>query len=97
MWAAVLNSAETEEDADVIISTTHKAKGREWKTVRIAEDFASCKSDNDDIPEADARLFYVAITRAQERLCINPILLRAYCSGNIAELSKVARAPGQTE
>lgn len=91
LWAAILKSSEAEDDADVIISTTHKAKGREWDSVRIAEDFASCKSDNHDIPDADARLFYVAITRAKKRLCIDPILLRAYCSGSIAELSKVQR------
>lgn len=57
-----------ERDADVVISTAHKAKGREWDTVRLAGDF----QDPDGSAE-EWRLLYVAATRAREvldyRLC----------------------------
>lgn len=86
LWAAVLNVTAEEETADVIISTAHKGKGREWSSVRIADDFAACQSDGHSIPAAELRLFYVAITRAKEELSIDPDLLRAFTSGHMAAL-----------
>ncbi|MER6145199.1 UvrD-helicase domain-containing protein [Streptomyces sparsogenes] len=69
----------TDEDhADVTVCTAHTAKGREWPTVQIADDFPPPKdSDQRDhqgrpIPEqigdTDARLAYVAVTRARHHL-----------------------------
>lgn len=52
-----------ERDADVVVSTAHKAKGREWPIVRVAADFA-----NVDPAPAELRLRYVAYTRAQQHL-----------------------------
>lgn len=67
-----------EPHADVTVSTAHKAKGREWANVKIAEDFAPPKdSDQKDdngrpvpgpIDDAEARLAYVAVTRTRNRL-----------------------------
>ncbi|MFD5519630.1 UvrD-helicase domain-containing protein [Streptomyces sp. NPDC127066] len=67
-----------EESADVIVSTAHKAKGREWARVRIADDFTPPKdSDQTDdngraipgpIENGEARLAYVAVTRTRQRL-----------------------------
>ncbi|MFC8511846.1 UvrD-helicase domain-containing protein [Streptomyces sp. NPDC057257] len=67
-----------ENKAEVTVSTAHKAKGREWPEVRIADDFPPPPdSDRQDasgrpIPEAvsdtDARLAYVAVTRARRQL-----------------------------
>lgn len=58
-----------EHQADVVISTAHKAKGREWDRVAIADDFAEPKKTEDgrrgEIQRADAMLAYVAITRAR--------------------------------
>ncbi|MYS24839.1 UvrD-like helicase C-terminal domain-containing protein [Streptomyces sp. DvalAA-14] len=64
-----------EQGAQVTVSTAHKAKGREWTRVRIADDFPQPKdTDQRDangnpvptaIDDADARLAYVAITRAR--------------------------------
>ena len=66
--AALNTSARTEQQADVSISTAHKAKGREWGTVRIADDFQP-SADEDGNPkglsEPDIMLRYVAVTRAQ--------------------------------
>jgi superfamily I DNA/RNA helicase len=35
----VCDATVREADADVIVSTAHKAKGREWNRVKIANDF----------------------------------------------------------
>ncbi|MFI0425117.1 UvrD-helicase domain-containing protein [Spongiactinospora sp. 9N601] len=63
---------EDEAYADVVISTAHKAKGREWPTVQIAGDFRQPAADEDGrpraVPRGEARLAYVAITRAQQVL-----------------------------
>ena len=47
-----------ESHSDVVVSTAHRAKGREWETVRLENDF------EDTNPE-ELRLTYVAVTRAQ--------------------------------
>ncbi|WNO77000.1 UvrD-helicase domain-containing protein [Streptomyces sp. AM8-1-1] len=64
--------------ADVIISTAHRAKGCEWQTVRISGDFTPPKNTKEQdanggpvpgpINDAEARLAYVAVTRARGRL-----------------------------
>ncbi|MFI6567453.1 UvrD-helicase domain-containing protein [Streptomyces sp. NPDC050534] len=68
----------SETHADVTVSTAHTAKGREWPTVQIGNDFPPPKDtdQHDDqgrpIPEpvsdTDARLAYVAVTRARHHL-----------------------------
>jgi superfamily I DNA/RNA helicase len=68
-----------EEHAQVTVSTAHKAKGREWSRVLIADDFARTQDNNTadrsepspppaPIDDAEARLAYVAVTRARQRL-----------------------------
>jgi superfamily I DNA/RNA helicase len=62
----------------VTVSTAHKAKGREWARVKVADDFTPPKdSDQRDdagralpgpIDDAEARLAYVAVTRTRRRL-----------------------------
>jgi superfamily I DNA/RNA helicase len=59
-------------DADVTVSTGHKAKGLEWGTVRIANDFQA-PEEGEEISQADANLAYVAVTRAQMRLERGPL------------------------
>ncbi|ARE74300.1 DNA helicase [Streptomyces sp. Sge12] len=67
-----------EDAAEVTVSTAHKAKGREWARVRIAADFTP-PADSDTVSaqdhpfpkpvdEAEARLAYVAVTRARHHL-----------------------------
>ncbi|WP_108999030.1 UvrD-helicase domain-containing protein [Streptomyces rishiriensis] len=78
---AILNAVAQlapEQQAEVTVSTAHKAKGREWDRVKIADDFTPPKdSDLHDeagrplpgpIDDAEARLAYVAVTRARHRL-----------------------------
>ncbi|MFI9764967.1 UvrD-helicase domain-containing protein [Streptomyces sp. NPDC051963] len=75
---AAVDQLTDEEQADVTVSTAHTAKGREWPTVQIGNDFPPPKDtdQHDDqgrpIPEpvndTDARLAYVAVTRARQHL-----------------------------
>jgi energy-coupling factor transporter ATP-binding protein EcfA2 len=53
-----------EDEAEVLISTAHKAKGREWKSVKLAGDFLHPQ----DMEVEDLRLAYVSVTRAIEFL-----------------------------
>ncbi|WP_405842590.1 UvrD-helicase domain-containing protein [Streptomyces sp. NBC_01518] len=75
---AAVDELTDEQHADVTVSTAHKAKGREWAAVKIADDFPPPKdTDQHDahgrpipepVSETDARLAYVAITRARQHL-----------------------------
>lgn len=74
--AAVRRLSE-EHDAQIVVSTAHKAKGREWPCVQIASDFEPPPSEETDaqgqlIPQPldqdEARLAYVAVTRARHHL-----------------------------
>jgi superfamily I DNA/RNA helicase len=67
-----------EAGAEIVVSTAHQSKGREWSTVRIADDFVEpqdpelCDAHGDPLPgpidPGEARLAYVAVTRAQHQL-----------------------------
>jgi AAA domain len=57
-----------EDQAQLVVSTAHKAKGREWPRVRIAADFREPKGEDTPIPRAEAMLAYVAVTRARLQL-----------------------------
>ncbi|MFG2288084.1 UvrD-helicase domain-containing protein [Streptomyces sp. NPDC048595] len=75
-----LDRLSPEASAEVTVSTAHRAKGREWESVRIADDFTA----PDDLDERgedgapvpgpididEARLAYVAVTRARSLLDI---------------------------
>jgi superfamily I DNA/RNA helicase len=65
----LLDLVVSEKDADVVISTAHKAKGREWDTVRIAADFPTPNVTEEqpypEIPRETAMLAYVSVTRAR--------------------------------
>lgn len=82
LWSAIRQSTSDELAADVSISTAHKAKGCEWNSVQIAEDFSGSGTGEGEIPESEARLFYVAITRAKNVLSVSPVLLAAFTTGN---------------
>ena len=53
-----------ESESDVLISTAHKAKGREWETVKLAGDYLHPT----DMDLEDLRLAYVSVTRAIHKL-----------------------------
>lgn len=73
-------TAQDERAADVVVSTAHKAKGREWDTVALADDFLPPQPDQDPnapptFDPAEIRLFYVALTRAKIAVEVSPIAL----------------------
>ncbi|MFD3749706.1 UvrD-helicase domain-containing protein [Streptomyces cyaneofuscatus] len=61
-----------ENRAELVVSTAHKAKGREWPAVRIHSDFRAPKPDPTSghilLPREEGRLAYVAVTRARQQL-----------------------------
>ncbi|MER5641908.1 UvrD-helicase domain-containing protein [Kitasatospora sp. NPDC002227] len=63
----------SESSADVTISTAHKAKGREWETVQVCDDFDEPKPDEKTGQASpprreDQMLAYVTVTRAKRTL-----------------------------
>lgn len=63
------------DEADLVISTAHKSKGREWDRVQLAPDFMH-KNQDDEIAEPDPeelRLLYVAVTRAKLQLDVTSV------------------------
>lgn len=69
---AALANMPAETSADIVISTAHKAKGRQWGAVSLATDFPTGRNRKTGEPEipspAELRLLYVAVTRAQRAL-----------------------------
>jgi hypothetical protein len=71
-----------ERHANLTLSTTHKAKGREWNCVQLADDFRLPYDPEGalDIRDEEMNLLYVAATRARRalkpnlalRMCIDP-------------------------
>lgn len=59
-----------ERRADIVLSTAHKSKGREWGSVKMGADFVDPDDDDDlrDLSDSELRLMYVAVTRAQHKL-----------------------------
>jgi hypothetical protein len=69
---AAMDRLSAEESAQVTVSTAHKAKGREWASVRIGPGFGPPSAGEDKIQPPlsleEARLIYVAVTRARYTL-----------------------------
>ncbi|MDT0307314.1 UvrD-helicase domain-containing protein [Streptomyces sp. DSM 44917] len=72
-----VNRLSSEDRAQVTVSTAHKAKGREWSSVRIGAGFVAPGVDEDGRPRlldpAEARLIYVAVTRARQLLDVEKL------------------------
>lgn len=49
-----------------LVSTAHRAKGREWDSVKIADDFQG--PPDGELSKVDGMLAYVAVTRARRQL-----------------------------
>ncbi len=96
-------AAEAEAPADAIrLSTVHQAKGLEWKAVFIlfaCEDmFPSKKAAEESGDAEERRLFYVAVTRAEDELFICAPMVRRQRDGGIIFLDPsrfIAEIPPQ--
>ncbi|MEM5372756.1 3'-5' exonuclease [Paraburkholderia azotifigens] len=73
-----------EARADYVISTVHRAKGLEWKRVKVINDFLFKYVDGRlTVEEDELRLLYVSCTRAQCVLDVSDLreaLLRLFRS-----------------
>lgn len=70
--------SESPTGASIGLSTAHKSKGLEWDNVLIHDDFSLFSTDQDGrqhVNEAEMRLFYVALTRAQHSVGLPPALM----------------------
>ncbi|SCF66157.1 hypothetical protein [Streptomyces sp. Ncost-T10-10d] len=75
-----IDQLDDEHTVEVTVCTAHKAKGREWPRVRIADDFTPPpgSEEHDDkgqplpgpVDDGEAGLAYAAVTRARNRLDI---------------------------
>lgn len=90
-----------ERQADVVVSTAHKAKGREWPSVLIADDFPEPKQREDGsyrIAADEVMLAYVAVTRAQHTLDRYGLAwVDRYAAGDVAQVDEVAPAPAPVQ
>lgn len=57
-----------EDRADLVVSTAHRSKGREWSAVRVAGDFREPDPMEGELEPEELRLAYVAVTRARRAL-----------------------------
>lgn len=57
-------------DPTTVVTTCHQAKGREWRHVRIGDDFTGVLDMHrrDGLPPEEAMVNYVAVTRARRHL-----------------------------
>lgn len=88
-------------DAQITLSTAHRAKGLEWDHVTIADDFMDlCDAPaykeelTADEFDQEINLIYVAVTRSLGGLVLPESLLRwreAYLAGSVPEMSDRAR------
>lgn len=70
----VLTSHRNVDNPDIIMTTAHKSKGREWDNVVLCDDFPSAYNNEGDyvgLEEMEENLLYVAVTRAKKWLMMN--------------------------
>jgi F-box protein 18 (helicase) len=74
---AITERAVDEKQAEVVLTTAHKAKGLEWPDVTLADDFPDLMMggepiSKDDLEADEFNLIYVSLTRAMDRLRLAP-------------------------
>src|SRR6185369_4413147 len=80
-----------DEDEKLVLSSIHQGKGLEWRAVFLiwAADgkFPSARSLRDpESEEEERRLFYVAITRARDELCVSyPLVVTDYARQTVIQ------------
>jgi hypothetical protein len=96
MWA--LGRTACAADSNLVVSTAHKAKGREWPRVRLMDDFVRTSPKGQDrvgskhpYDLSDLRLLYVALTRARQAVEL-PLPLLALMEQSSIEASMGPRS-----
>ncbi len=104
MKTRVRSTTEKEQDAQYILSTVHMARGRQWKRVKLANDFLYPGqrvdgTDKDNMQRSwsqlDANLLYVAASRAMEVLDISECSAALQCMKNYKADSISVAIPSQ--
>jgi hypothetical protein len=98
-----IHSCVPESEAELTISTAHKAKGREWGQVLVGDDFRSPKDDPvtgmpGPVQREEAMLAYVTVTRAMCRLDNGGLAWvhdHPSVVGGMAKVKKDSPAPGR--
>lgn len=65
---AIEQLTDSTEQADILLTTAHKSKGKEWDNVIVADDFDIERIFGEVIYQQDINLLYVACTRAIKKL-----------------------------
>lgn len=72
LWKIIASCEQSPDTANVTVSTAHRAKGREWNSVRLLNDFVAPETDESGnmkpLSDEDHRILYVAATRAKRQL-----------------------------
>jgi len=92
-----------EPQARVVLTSAHRAKGREWDFVKVEDDFASMPSESRTMvadllfPVEEVNLLYVAVTRARRVLEISApmkdLLAQTYWTPGKQARAEVAASP----
>lgn len=80
LYGALKEAVDESDKPDIVLTSGHRSKGREWDSVEICDDFGDLADHEGRIPYSGGRLFYVAVTRAKTRLIIDPSLLESFCN-----------------
>lgn len=78
---SALTKHSNSDHAQIVFTTAHKSKGREWDQVILANDFQShfdSKGKYVGLSTAEQNLLYVAATRAKMKLNINKTVAEVY-------------------
>lgn len=75
LYSTLKQACDDDESCDIVLTSGHRAKGREWSCVEVCADFEEVIDGKGRVAESEGRLFYVAITRAKDCLIIDPSLL----------------------
>jgi hypothetical protein len=84
------NTVPDERGADIVLTTTHGVKGREYDAVSIYDDFRGRRIEGGFrtwMPDGVTRLLYVAVTRAKETLFLEKTLRDRFDLGGYEPVS----------
>ncbi len=63
----------SEQDSNLIVSTVHRAKGRQWDKILVVDDFSL--TENGEYNKSELNLLYVAMTRARREVQLPFIIM----------------------
>jgi len=99
LYGALKEAVDESDNPNIVLTSGHRSKGREWNSVEICDDFSDLVDEKGRISYSSGRLFYVAVTRAKKRLIVDPSLLESFCKAERffpdEELEAIRRAEAE--